>query len=132
MAELRHIEHILDTWANFLADGDLGQMGILTDQSEEMVYKNFDKSNSFLIANQKYWNGAAWVYCANEFGEISMFDDILIAEYLKRKGGTDDLIRFENDKISIQAGGSVGIIIEDDQLLAERRNRSANTYYNRT
>ena len=119
MAELRHIEHILDTQANFRADGDLGQSGILTDQSEEMVYKNDDATKEFHVANQYYWNGAANQYFANSFGEITMFDDILVAEYLKRSGGTDDLIRFENDKTTFQNGGATNLILEDNQIFLE-------------
>ena len=116
MAELRHIEHILATQADFRADGDLGQLGVLTDQSEEMVYKNDDATKEFHVANQYYWNGAANVYSANAFGQITMFDDILVAEYIKRSGGTDDLIRFENDKITVQAGGVTVAVFENDQI----------------
>ena len=116
MAELRHIEHILDTQANFRADGDLGQLGILTDQSEQLVYKNDDNTKEFHVANQKWWDGAAWNYFDNEFGQITMFDDLLVAEYIKRSGGTDDLVRFENDKITVQAGGVVVAVFENDQV----------------
>jgi len=42
--ELRHITRILKTEALFRTNGDAGQSAILTDQNEEWVYYNDDKS----------------------------------------------------------------------------------------
>jgi len=38
--------------------------------------------------------------------ELTTLSDINAAEYIKRSGVDDDFIRFENDKISIDAGGT--------------------------
>ena len=114
--EERHITRMLKTEALFKANGDRGQSAILTDQNEEWVYYNDDKSLLYYAAAQKTWNGAVWAYVNNDFGQVTLHDDLLVDEYIKRVGGTDDLIRFENDKITIAAGGADAMIFEDDQV----------------
>ena len=112
-SEDRHITRIEKTEALFRTNGDHGQSCILTDQNEEWVYYNDDKSLLYYGAAQKTWDGAAWAYVDNDFGQVTLHDDLLVDEYIRRSGGTDDLIRFENDKISIEAGGTVAAVFED-------------------
>lgn len=112
-SEDRHITRIEKTEALFRTNGDHGQSAILTDQSEEWVYYNDDKTLLYYAAAQKTWDGAAWAYVNNDFGQVTLHDDLLVEEYIKRAAGTDDLIRFENDKITIQAGGAVAAVFED-------------------
>ena len=114
--EERHITRMLKTEALFRTNGDQGQSAILTDQNEEWVYYNSGKSKLYYQASQKYWDGAAWTYCDVDFGEITLHDDLLIDEYIKRVAGSDDYIRFENDKITIAAGGNTAAIFEDDSI----------------
>ena len=114
--ENRHITRIETTEALFRANGDHGQSAILTDVNEEWVYWNDNKTKLYYMANQYYWNGAAIVYCDVEFSEIEAHSDILIDEYIKRSAGTDDNIRFKNDKITIAAGGVDAFIFEDDRV----------------
>ena len=115
-SEDRHITRIEKTEALFRTNGDHGQSAILTDQSEEWVYYNDDKTLLYYAAAQKTWDGAAWAYVNNDFGQVTLHDDLLVEEYIKRSTGTDDYIRFENDKISIGAGGAVSMVFEDDQV----------------
>lgn len=115
-SEDRHITRIKDTEANVRANLDLAQSAILSDQNEEWVYNNDDASKLYYMANQKYWNGAAITYCDVDFNEIEAHSDILVNEYIKRASGTDDRIRFENDKITVDAGGTTAFIFEDDQV----------------
>ena len=49
-------------------------------------------------------------------GEITLNGNLILNEYIKRVGAPDDYVRFENDKISIGAGGSVAMVFEDDQV----------------
>lgn len=116
MAVNVHIEHIGDTEANVRANMDLLQIGILTDQSEEFTWYNFNASKMYYAAAQKYWNGAAIVYMDVDFAKITAHDDILVDEYIKRAAGTDDRIRFENDKITITCGGADAFVFEDDRV----------------
>jgi len=115
-SEDRHITRIEKTEALFRTNGDHGQSAILTDQSEEWVYYNDDKTLLYYAAAQKTWDGAAWAYVNNDFGQVTLHDDLLVEEYIKRSTGTDDRIRFENDKISIEAGGAVAAVFEDDRV----------------
>ncbi len=118
--ELRHITRNEYTDALFRANGDHGQSNINTDadpegRSDTWTYYNDDKSLLHYAANQFNWNGAAIAYAANDFGEVTLHDDLLVDEYIKRAGGTDDYVRFENDKISVVAGGVTAWTFEDDQ-----------------
>lgn len=117
--EQRHITRIEKTEALFRSNGDHGQSAILTDQNEEWVYYNDDKSLLYYAAAQKTWNGAAWAYVNNDFGQVTLHDDLLVDEYIKRVGGTDDYIRFENDKITIDAGGADAMVFEDDKVYTD-------------
>ncbi len=115
MATQVHIEHIDDTEANIRANMDLSQIGIFTDQAEEFVWMNDDASKLKYAGIQKHWTGAAFVYEDNDFGEVTLHDDLLVDEYIKRSAGTDDYIRFENDDISIVAGGNAVLDLQDDR-----------------
>jgi hypothetical protein len=117
--EERHITRQEKTEALFRTNGDHGQSAILTDQNEEWVYYNDDKSLLYYAAAQKTWDGAAWAYVNNDFGQVTLHDDLLVDEYIKRSGGTDDRIRFENDKITIAAGGVDAIVFEDDRIYSD-------------
>lgn len=117
--EERHITRIEKTEALFRANGDHGQSAILTDQNEEWVYYNDDKSLLYYVAYQKSWDSAAWAYLNNDFGQVTLHDDLLVDEYIKRSTGTDDFIRFENDKISVDAGGTTAFTFEDDKVYTE-------------
>ncbi|MFH1322069.1 MAG: hypothetical protein ABII90_15630, partial [Bacteroidota bacterium] len=112
MAKNVHIEHICGTEADVRTNIDALQLGILSDQNEEMVYSNLTGSKIYYIANQKYWNGAALTYCNVDFGQVTVHSDLLVSEYIKRSGGTDDFIRFENDKITAQVGGATAVTFE--------------------
>ena len=114
-SEDRHITRMLKTEALFRTNGDQGQSAILTDQNEEWVYYNSGKTKLYYTANQKYWDGA-WSYCNADFGQVTLHDDLLVDEYIKRAAGGDDRIRFENDKITLEAGGNVVAIFEDDAI----------------
>lgn len=114
--EERHITRMLKTEALFRANGDQGQSAILTDQNEEWVYYNSGKSKLYYQASQKYWDGDAWTYCDVDFGELTLHDDLLVDEYIKRSAGSDDSIRFENDIITIEAGGETVAEFEDDAI----------------
>jgi len=48
--------------------------------------------------------------------ELTTLSDINAAGYIKRSGVDDDFIRFENDKISIDAGGTTAFTFEDDKV----------------
>jgi len=119
--ELRHITRQEVTDALFWTNGDHGQSNINNDadpegRSDTWTYKNDDASLLYYMANQFSWDGAAVAYCANDFGEVTLHDDLLVSEYMKRSGGTDDYIRMENDKISIAAGGTTAFTFEDDKV----------------
>lgn len=115
MATQVHIEHIDDTESNLRTNLDLSQIGIFTDQAEEFVWMNDDASKLKYGAIQKHWNGGSFVYEDNDFGEVTLHDDLLISEYAKRSGGTDDYIRWQNDDISIAAGGVTVVNFQDDR-----------------
>jgi len=121
--EDRHITRIEKTEALFRANGDHGQSAIFTDQNEEWVYYNDDKSLLYYAAAQKTWDGAAWAYIDNDFGEVTLHDDLLVDEYIKRSGGTDDYIRFENAKITIALTGADILVVEDDHLYISQDTR---------
>jgi len=114
--ENRHITRIETTETLFRANGDHGQSAILSDVNDDWAYWNAAKNKMYYGANQYYWNGAAITYCDVEFNEIEAHSDIFIDEYIKRSAGTDDNIRFENDKITIAAGGVDAFIFEDDRV----------------
>ena len=111
-----HLERIGDTQTNLLANLDLLQIGILSDQNEQMIYTNDDKSKFYYTAQQKYWNGAAYTYCDNDFGEVTLHNDLLVEEYIKLSGSETNRIRFESDKITLTAGGVDSLIIEDNAI----------------
>ena len=115
-SENRHITRIKTTEALFRTNGDSGQSAVLTDQSEEWVYYNNAKDKLYYVANQKYWNGS-WNYCNNDFGEVTLHDDIYVDEYIKGASPHDDTtIRFEEDKITFAPGGISNLIVENDNL----------------
>ena len=96
--EQRHIRRIVDTQANARTDLDSGQSAILTDQNEEWVYNNSDASKMFYVANQKYWNGAAFVDCDATFGDVTVNDDLYQSEYRYHLGDTNTYDRFRADR----------------------------------
>ena len=117
-SENRHITRIKTTEALFRTNGDSGQSAILTDQSEEWVYYNNAKDKLYYTSNQKYWNGS-WNYCANDFGEVTLHDDLLVDEYIKLSSVTDNTIRFEDNKITVTAGGVSSFVAEDDRAYTD-------------
>jgi len=115
--EQRHITRIEDTWAGFLADGDHGQSAILTDTSsdlpyEEWVYKSDDAVRTYVLAMQKYWEGAAWTYCVAHFQNVYAHGDMLVGEYIYHMGDTDTYWRFETNKITGSAAGASALVID--------------------
>jgi len=103
--EQRHIRRIVDTQANARTDLDSGQSAILTDQNEEWVYNNSDASKMYYVANQKYWNGAAFVDCDVTFGDVTVNDDLYQSEYRYHLGDTNTYDRFRADRYGITLGG---------------------------
>lgn len=117
MADLKHIERIGDTDANIYGNLDSLQVAIQTDDLETFVWAN-NGATRFKYAAIQYWKNSAGTitYEDNDFGQITMHDDLLVDEYIKRSGGTDDRIRFENDKLSFDAGGVTALVLEDDKV----------------
>jgi len=115
MAQNVHIEHIDDTFANVYANLDLSQIAILTDQNEEFVWMNDDASKLYFAAAQKYYDGS-YTYMNADFAQVECHDDLLLDEYIKHSGDTDTLIRFETDKITLQAGSGDYIVIEPTKI----------------
>ena len=111
-----HLERICDTQVNVQNNLDAMQCAILSDQDENFTYSNYLGNKLYYTAQQKYWNGAAYTYCDNDFGEITLHNDLLVEEYIKLSGSETNRIRFEDDKITITAGGVDSLIIEDDNV----------------
>jgi len=117
MAALKHIEHIGDTDVNIYGNLDTLQIAIQTNSLETLVWANSGASK-FQYAAIQYSkdSGGTITYADNDFGQVTLHDDLLVDEYIKRSGGTDDRIRFENDKITIDAGGATAMVFEDDKI----------------
>lgn len=70
----KEIYSYLNTLDNLKALLKAKQRGISTDGQKNWCYK--DGSNQLHVgADQKYWNGSAWVYASNEFGTTTLVSD---------------------------------------------------------
>ena len=140
MALAKQIIRLHATYANLIAPaGDdelqLYMIGIATD-TDEFIFRSDDgyhrcldsgtaalseHSIPFINSSGKatqdntnlQFNDTSNVLTAYELTTLS---DINAAEYLKRSGVDDDYIRFENDKITIAAGGNTVATFEDDAI----------------
>ena len=103
--EQRHIEHIDDTNANCWADMDKSQLSILTDQNEELVYKNDDATKMYYCATQKYYDGGSITYCDVSFKDVTATGDIYVNDTLYLYNDSDNFIKFETDEQTYGVGG---------------------------
>jgi hypothetical protein len=133
-SENRHITRIRDTEVNVRANLDLGQSAILTDQNEEWVYMNSADTRLYYMANQKYWDGAAFTYCDAEFEDVTAHGNLYTSGYVYHYGDTDTRIHFDLDTMSLMAGGLEFIyLLEDgaqDTLEINRANQDIDTIIN--
>jgi len=96
-----HITRINDTKANLWTGMDLAQIAVMSDENEELVWKNDDATRMYVVAPQKYWNGAAYTYCDVDFNDVSVHGDIDAQEYIRRLGVADDFIRMQNGQFEV-------------------------------
>jgi hypothetical protein len=72
MSDVR-IFSILNTLSSLITTLVSKQRGITTDGNKNWVYKDGD-SNLHIVANQKKYVDAAWVYESNDFGPMTLHD----------------------------------------------------------
>ena len=90
----KEIYSYLNTLDNLKALLKAKQRGISTDGQKNWCYK--DGSNQLHVgADQKYWNGSAWVYASNEFGATTFYGNLALgANHLNYDGTAGKGIRF--------------------------------------
>jgi hypothetical protein len=104
MAQQVHITHIEDTWANIYANADHGQIAIVNNVTaalpyDEFVWKNDDNTKTYVGALQKYsTDGSAFTFLDNDFGDVTINDDLYVSEYLYHQGDTDSYDRWRADR----------------------------------
>ena len=109
-----HITHIENAWAAWYANGDHGQISILTDAAtglpyEEFTWKNDDDSKTYIAAAQKYSaDGSTFTYLDSDFDALTSQDDtdgFSTAQWIRRIGDTDNRIQLETDEQTYHVGG---------------------------
>ena len=113
MADNVHIEQIDDVDANLSTDLDIHQIAIRTDVNS-YGYDEFQWEDD---ANNRY--GAAALGQDAGFAELTLTDDLLLDEYIKRGAGNDDFIRMEDAKTTIALTGIDVMVFEDDKIYSE-------------
>jgi len=118
MASMYHITSIEDVLQNFHDNAEHGQRAVATDTDEMWLWKNDDDTKTIIGAAQGWTvDGSTFAgYYNLDFGEVTLHDDLLVDEYIKLSSVTDNLIRFEDNKITIQSGGVINALFEDNLI----------------
>ena len=113
MAKNKHIERIGDTDANIRGNLDSLQIAIQTDSMEALVWAN-DGATEFRYAAAQYRKdaGGAITYIDSTFKDITARGDLFANEYIKRRGGNEESIRFEDSKITLAANSVNALVVE--------------------
>jgi len=114
MATDKHIERIGDTIANIRTNIDKLQIAISTDDQESLLWSNNANNKLKYAAIQKHWNGTAFVYEDNDFGNVTIREDLYVDQLIKRRGGNDDSIELVDGRVSINVGGAESFYVLDN------------------
>jgi hypothetical protein len=93
--ENRHIEQIYNTRANLQSNLDNGQIGIETDGTESLVYKD-DDGTYHIVANTAE---------AASFTNLTATGNLTIAAAMYHSGDTDTYFTFADDQATLVCGG---------------------------
>lgn len=115
--ELRHITRIETTFSFFNTDGDHGQSAITTD-GDNWVYHNDDKSALYVAARQYYYDGTNH-YLDNSFGQVTLYDELLVEDYIRLRTNTTNYLKFLSGSITIVIGGVDAITVDVDDVKIE-------------
>ncbi len=115
--ELRHITRIETTFSFFNTDGDHGQSAITTD-GDNWVYHNDDKSALYVAARQYYYDGTNH-YLDNSFGQVTLYDELLVEDYIRLRTNTTNYLKFLSGSITTVIGGVDAITVDVDDVKIE-------------
>lgn len=117
MATDKYITTYENTEANVKANLDAKCRAILSDGNRELVWRSTGGTRINYSAVQKYWDGATDIYVNNDFGQLTLHDDLIVDEYIRRVDeSNNDSIRLAENSLTLQAGSSGAFHIEDDRV----------------